>query len=851
MSLRLTRAAVLCILVACVEDDHRAPSSPLGPAAQSAATPAGAVTLVGAGNIARCERTDDEATAALLDSIPGTVFALGDNAMPGGTPTKYQNCYGPSWGRHLSRTRPVPGNHEYDSSATAAGYFGYFGAAAGDPANGYYSYDLGAWHIIVLNSASAFVATSAGSPQEQWLKADLAATTQHCMLAMWHRPRFYSNTDTVFYPTDAVKPFWNDLYAAGADLILNAHSRDYERFAPQTPDGAADSARGIREIIIGTGGEGLDEPNTNRIANSEVNISQVYGVLQLTLADGSYTWRFVPVAGQTASDAGSAACHHAPAPPPPSNQPPVASPAGPYASGVGDTVHFDGSTSFDPDSNTPLTYTWSFGDGSTGTGPTPVHAYTAAGTDTVTLVVTDAAGAPSAPAKTTATITAGNRPPVAQPGGPYAAATGDTVHFDGSKSFDPDSNTPLTYAWSFGDGGNGSGVKPAHVYAAAGSDTVTLIVTDARGSSSAPARTTATISANQPPVAVAGGPYSGAGANTIRFDGSGSYDPDNNLPLSYTWTFGDGGTDAGATPTHVYVAAGTYSVTLRVTDAKGAPSQPSTTTASITAGADTAVVLIVAGNIASCGEAQRNTAMANLVAGIPGTVVTLGDDVFPDAGYYLQCYDPTWGQLKSRSYSTLGNHDYYNGNVNGVWDYWGDRAGPRGLGYYSFDVGAWHIIVLNSNVSYVPSSVGSAQDTWLEHDLAADTKKCTLAAFHQPRFFSSDTPGWTTDGSVEPFWNRLYAANADLVLNGQQHQYERLAPMTPDGALDQVRGIRSIDVGTGGESTALPVAIHPNSEVISDAFGVLKLTLYADRYTWEFVPMPGETFSDQGSGTCH
>src|SRR5213082_3013544 len=317
MSLRLTRAAVLCISVACVEDDHRAPASPLGPAAQSAATPAATVTLVGAGNIARCDRTDDEATAALLDSIPGTVFALGDNAMPGGTPTKYRNCYGPSWGRHLSRTRPVP-------------------------ANGYYSYDLGAWHIIVLNSASAFVATSAGSPQEQWLKADLAATTQHCMLAMWHRPRFYSNTDTVFYPTDAVKPFWNDLYAAGADLILNAHSRDYERFAPQTPDGAVDSARGIREIIIGTGGEGLDEPNTHRIANSIVNISQVFGVLRLSLADGSYAWRFMPVAGQTASDSGSAACHHAPPPPPPSNQPPVANPAGPYAGAVGDTVHFDG-----------------------------------------------------------------------------------------------------------------------------------------------------------------------------------------------------------------------------------------------------------------------------------------------------------------------------------------------------------------------------------------------------------------------------------------------------------------------------------------------------------------------------
>jgi PKD repeat protein len=670
MSLRLTRAAaVVCISVACVEDDHRAP--PLGPAAQSAATPVPTVTLVGAGNIARCDRTNDEATAALLDSIPGTVFALGDNAVPGGTLATYQNCYGPGWGRQLARTAPVPGHQDYMSSPSADGYFGYFGAAAGDPTKGYYSYDLGAWHIVVLNSNSAYVATGVGSPQEQWLKADLAATSQHCLLAMWHRPRFYSNTDTVFYATDAVKPFWNDLYAAGADLILNAHSRDYERFAPQTPDGAADSARGIREIIIGTGGEGLDQPNTNRIANSEVNISQVYGVLRLTLADGSYTWRFVPVAGQTATDSGSAACHRAPPPPP----------------------------------------------------------------------------------------------------------------------------------------------------------------------------------ENQAPVAVPGGPYSGA--DTIRFDGSGSSDPDGNLPLAYLWSFGDGQTDTAATPLHVYGTAGSYTVTLTVTDAGGLASQPATTTASVSGRADSGVVLIVAGNIASCGTEERAEAMVGVVNGIPGTVLTLGDNVFPDATYYQSCYDPTWGRLKARTWATLGNHEYQSGSADGAFDYFGERAGPRGQGYYSFDLGAWHIVVLNSNATHVPDGVGSAQDVWLQNDLATNTRQCTLATFHQPRFFSSDTPGWTSDESVTNLWNRLYAAGADLVLNGQQHQYERLAPMTPDGALDPVRGLRSIDVGTGGESTVLPVAIHPNSELISDAFGVLKLTLYADRYTWEFVPLPGETFHDQGSGTCH
>ena len=153
------------------------------------------------------------------------------------------------------------------------------------------------------------MSTAAGSPQETWLKADLAASTKRCQLAIWHSPRFYSTTSTSFSPTGYVKPFWDDLYAAGAELIINAHMQDYERFAPQTSAGVADPANGIREIIVGTGGSGLDSPNTLIIPNSEVRISKVYGALRLTLGDGTYAWQFIPVAGQTATDAGTGTCH--------------------------------------------------------------------------------------------------------------------------------------------------------------------------------------------------------------------------------------------------------------------------------------------------------------------------------------------------------------------------------------------------------------------------------------------------------------------------------------------------------------------------------------------------------------
>ena len=303
---RTAAVAVLALLATCE------PRSALGP---RAGRPAGALTsgtpavLAGAGDIAQCDRTGDEATATLLDGIPGTVVAIGDNAYPDGSDVDYQNCYDPSWGRHRARTNPVPGNHEYTTPG-ASGYFNYFGAAAGDPSKGYYSYEVGDWHVIALNN---YVPIGAGSEQEQWLLADLAAHPNLCTLAYWHHPLYSSWTDggTGGIVNGEVKPVFTDLYNAGVDVVLNGHRHWYERFAPQNPDGVLDSARGIREIIAGTGGGGFQFPNNFRPL-SEVRNSDTWGVIKLYLYSDSYAWKFVPVAGKTFSDSGSYACHDAP-----------------------------------------------------------------------------------------------------------------------------------------------------------------------------------------------------------------------------------------------------------------------------------------------------------------------------------------------------------------------------------------------------------------------------------------------------------------------------------------------------------------------------------------------------------
>ena len=264
--------------------------------------------LVGAGDIASCDDLSGAyATAKLIEKIPGTVFAAGDLAYPDGSDEQFANCYGPTWGRFKDRTRPAPGNHEYHNN-DASGYVHYFGAAAGDPKKGYYSYALGQWHIIVLNSECVAVGgCDAESEQGKWLQQDLAQHVAGCTLAYFHKPLF--STGLAHGNDPEIKPLWDILYHAGADVVVNGHDHDYERFAPQDPDGKADPQHGIREFVVGSGGK-----NSHRIfgpttPNSQARNADTFGVLKLTLHPKGYDWEFVPQEGKTFTDSGSGACH--------------------------------------------------------------------------------------------------------------------------------------------------------------------------------------------------------------------------------------------------------------------------------------------------------------------------------------------------------------------------------------------------------------------------------------------------------------------------------------------------------------------------------------------------------------
>jgi hypothetical protein len=308
-----------------------------------AATQTTGVVVAAAGDIADCTASgvptaSTEATAALLDAIvPDGVLTLGDNAYESGTIDEFLCAYDPTWGRHLARTYPSPGNREYRTPG-AAGHFQYFGARAGDPAKGYYSFDLGSWHLVSLNSnCSEIGGCDAGSPQEQWLRQDLAATAAPCILGFFHHARFSSVAGT----RSSMLAFWQAFYDYGGDVVLSGHDHVYERFAPQTPDGTLDTAQGIREFVVGTGGKSLTSFQTLQ-PNSEARNNTDFGVLKLVLGTDGYEWAFVPEAGGTFTDSGSDPCHAAPA-----DTTPPSSPANLVATGTSDTIELTWNASSD------------------------------------------------------------------------------------------------------------------------------------------------------------------------------------------------------------------------------------------------------------------------------------------------------------------------------------------------------------------------------------------------------------------------------------------------------------------------------------------------------------------------
>jgi hypothetical protein len=251
-------------------------------------------TLVAVGDIGSCDSQADDAVAQLVDELPGTIATLGDTAYERGSDQEFAQCFNPSWGPMKSRIHPTVGNHEYLTDG-AAGYFDYFGSSAGTRGQGWYSYNLGAWHVVVLNSNCSFVGCQPGSPQLDWLRSDLARADAHCLLAYWHHPRWSSGRHG---STTAVQPFWDALERAGVDVILNGHDHTYERVL----------ADGVQQFVVGTGGRSLYRFSKSPLPTTQVRSDAAYGVLELDLGAGHYAWSFIPLGSSGFHDAGSGTC---------------------------------------------------------------------------------------------------------------------------------------------------------------------------------------------------------------------------------------------------------------------------------------------------------------------------------------------------------------------------------------------------------------------------------------------------------------------------------------------------------------------------------------------------------------
>ncbi len=771
--------------------------------------------IVGAGDIAGCGSTGDEATANVLDGVAGTVFTAGDNVYNDGTAAQFANCYNPTWGRHKARTLlPSPGNHDYNTG-NANGYFGYFGAAAGDPSKGYYAKTMGAWQVIVLNSNCTFVGgCGVGSPQETWLRSVLQTSTAPCTVAIMHHARFSSGTNHGSNPT--YQPFWQALYDFGADVVINGHEHVYERFAPQTPSGVRDDDFGIRQFTVGTGGTG-HYGFASALPNSERRNADTFGVLKLTLHATSYDWQFVPQAGRTFTDSDSASCHGAPGtPPPPPPPPPTGGPIAPVAS----------SSSGSSSSRTSITLNRPAG---TATGHVMV----------AQIVSNDDSPGFTAPAGWTLVNDRSIVDALLQ--AVYVKVAG--------------SSEPGSYTWTLSDfrrvaGGitTYSGVDTTNPVNASG----VLVNNTASTNVAAPSITTTVADTRLVQLAAinAEGTLSPPAGMAERWEATSPNSSNTRDALASASDATQAAIGATSGRTATATRAGRSIGTLLALRPNGSPPPPPPPPPP-----PGDPVFVGAGDIAGC-DTSGDEATAALLDDIGGTVYTTGDNVYENATLadYNNCYGPTWGQFKDQTVPVAGNHEYLTANASGYFTYFGAAAGDPAKGYYDTTIGdagsAWHVIVLNSNCSAIGGcGVGSPQETWLRSVLASSTAPCTVALWHHPRFSSQGTNG---DATYQPFWQALYDFGADVILNGHQHVYERFAPQTPTGVPNATSGIRQFTVGSGGRSHGGASNVRATSERLNnDTFGVLKLTLHANSYDWQFVPEAGKTFTDSGTTACH
>jgi PKD repeat protein len=560
-------------------------------------------------------------------------------------------------------------------------------------------------------------------------------------------------------------------------------------------------------------------------------------------------------------------------PPPPDAAPSAGLSVAPSSGTAPLDVTADASTSSDTDPTPIANYKFDFGDGSAAIGPqagaTATHTYTNSGTYTVTVTVTDTAGLSGTATKTVAVNT--QPPPNTAPGAaitvtPSGGNAPLAVTADASASTDAENNIS-SYKFDFGDGsaaiGPQAGATATHTFSTAGNYTVTVTVTDSGGLSSQATQTIVVTTPPPPPpppppptntaptASLTVNPATGNAPLNITADASASTDAENNIS-SYTFNFGDGtsvGPQTGALATHTYSNAGNYTLTVSVTDSGGLSSQATRSVTVNTPPPTTTYTITAAGDVCDSTSSTGCSSTALLIDQVnPDRVLTLGDNAYNDGtlANFTTYYQPTWGRFMPKTSPTPGNHDYHVANGADYFTYFGSRApGP----YYSYNLGNWHLISLDGEISV---SAGSAQETWLKSDLSANAGKCIIAYWHEMRFSSGTVHSGSS--SFSPFWQDLYSAKADVVLNAHNHQYERFAQQSPNAVADS-KGIREFVVGTGGASESGYGFTNPpaaNSEVRnSGTKGILRLTLKPGSYDWQFMPTAGSTFTDSGSNSCH